>query len=579
MTIDLEEQSVGSRRLTEQSPPSEARVESSSLSSPHNPTVRHFRQIVLWPLQLMPVQHDEPVQKHCDYIQAHGLTSLWREVEDEFTGDPALFQERHYSEFITFLPSVQRFLYGEGTGRGTGVNQESPIRVFRRSDVAQVRMTYADPGVAPVIFDVAHIDLYFFYDIDLVILAMEIYADDLPLSCVKDTMLRFPRGYPTYWEPEGQGGHCLKKAEWLAKDGTVLSSSDYEDKSKYLSFVCRYRAPCIASHWEFLLEPLVLHHSAKPGLIRYRQIESHLLPFMAYLTLDNPAALTRADFIRLGLAAPPDPSDALPYSEGHLRDFEHRFFYDRYWTEKDPGRPGTRFICSGRVFTEVSDCSNRFLATRKTGLEQFRHEYFVLFLIAHFHKAAMLMLSDRLVDALNRLEPGNLESVRHFRNVIRQILGVFLRFTHRYWFQEVSEHTQVKELFRLTNRHLGTAKLYTEVRGAIEDMSQYLDSDVLRQQGETMVRLTVVTTVGLIGMATTGFLGMNLIAEADAPFITKFGIFLSVLLPTTAVTIYTVLKSRRLSEFLEKVSDERALVSAKFVAFLDVWRTKLDRLP
>ncbi|HBH78798.1 MAG TPA: hypothetical protein DDY39_03130, partial [Nitrospira sp.] len=298
MTIDLEEQSMGSRRLMEQSPPSDARADSRPLSPGHNPTVRHFRQIVLWPLQLMPVQHDAPVQKHCDYIQAQGPNSLWREIEDEFTGDPAQFQERHYSEFITFLPSVQRFLYGEGTGRGTGVNQESPIRVFRRNDVAQVRMTYPDPGVAPVIFNVAHIDLYFFYDIDLVILAMEIFADDLPLDCVKDTMLRFARGYPTYWEAEGQGGHCLKKTEWLGKDGTVLASSDYEDKSKYLSFVCRYRAPCIASHWEFLLEPLVLHHSAKGGLIRYRQIESHLLPFMAYLTLDNPAALTRADFIR-----------------------------------------------------------------------------------------------------------------------------------------------------------------------------------------------------------------------------------------------------------------------------------------
>lgn len=577
MSTDLAQHSVSSRQLMERSPASEASALCSSVSHDRDLIVRHFRQIVLWPLQLMPIQHDLPVQKHCDYIQAQGLNHPWREVEDEFTGDPSLFQERHYSEFITFLPSVQRFLYGEGTGRGTGVNQESPIRVFRRSDVTRVRMTYPDPRVVPVIFEVAHIDLYFFYDIDLVILAMEIFADDLSLECVEDTMLRFARGYPTYWEPEGHGGHCLKKAEWLAKDGTVLASSDYEDKGKYLSFVCQYRAPCIASHWEFLFEPLVLHHSGKTGLIRYRQIESHLLPFMAYLTLDNPAALTRADFIRLGLAAPPDSSDALPYSERHLRDFEHRYFYDRYWTEKDPGCPGTRFICSGRVFTEVSDCSNRFLATRKTGLEPFRHEYFVLFLIAHFHKAAMLMLSDRLVDALNRLEPGNLESVRHFRSVIRQILGVFLRFTHRYWFQEVSEHTQVKELFRLTNRHLGTAKLYNEVREAIEDMSQYLDSDVLRQQGETMVRLTVVTTVGLIGMATTGFLGMNLIAEADGPFMRKLLIFLSVLIPTIVVTLYAVLKSRRLSEFLEKIADEHASVSAKLSAFLDVWRTKHDR--
>ena len=129
----------------------------------------------------------------------------------------------------------------------------------------------------------------------------------------------------------------------------------------------------------------------------------------------------------------------------------------------------------------------------------------------------------------------------------------------------------------MTNRHLGTAQLYAEVREAIEDMSQYLDSDVLRRQGETMVRLTVVTTVGLIGMATTGFLGMNLIAEADGPFARRFLIFLVILIPTIAVTIYTVQKSRRLSEFLDKVADERVLVRDKFSAFLDVWRTHHDR--
>lgn len=92
------------------------------------------------------------------------------------------------------------------------MNQESPIRVFRRTDVARVRMTYPDPRAVPVMFEVAHVDLYFFYDMDIVILAMEIFADDLPLACVEDTMLRFARGYPTYWEPEGRGGHCLKEA-------------------------------------------------------------------------------------------------------------------------------------------------------------------------------------------------------------------------------------------------------------------------------------------------------------------------------------------------------------------------------
>ena len=541
--------------------------------------VRHFRQILLWPLQLMPIREGEQIQKHCELLQTPGSDNPWREVVDEFTGDPCLFQERHYTEFVTFLPYVQRFLYGEGKGSGAGVDQESPIRVFRRSDVAKVRMTYPDRHAEPITFDVAHVDLYFFYDIDVVILSMEIYADDLPLPQAQDTLFRFGRGYPTYWEPSGRGGHCLEHVEWLSADGKVLAVSDYEHREKYLSFACRYRAPCIASHWEWLLEPLVLHHSAKPGLIRYRQIESHLMPLMAYLTMDDPAALTRAEFIRLGLAAAPGPPESLPYSERHLRDFEERCCYDRYWNEQDREHPGTRFICSGRVFTEVGDRGARFFAARKTGLEQFRHEYFVLFLIPHFHKAALLMLADRLVDAMNCLDISKPESVRQFRRVIRQTLGVFLRFTHRYWFHDVSDHVQVKELFRMISEHLGTDRLYVEVRDAIEDMSQYLDSDALRRQGETMVRLSVVTTMGLIGVTATGFFGMNLIAAAESPILTKVGYFLLVLIPTAALTFYTVLKSRRLSDFLETLADERRSSKAKLTAFVNVWKTKRGRNP
>ena len=492
------------------------------LSSHTNHVVRDFRQILLWPLQLMPIRESEQVQKHCELLQTPDGHNPWREVVDEFTGDPSLFQERHYTEFVTFLPYVQRFLYGEGKGSGPGIDQESPIRVFRRNDVAKVRMTYPDRRAEPVTFDVAHVDLYFFYDIDVVILTMEIYANDIPLTRAQDTLFRFARGYPTYWEPSGRGGHCLERVEWLSANDKVLATSDYEHQEKYLSFACRYRAPCIASHWEFLLEPLVLHHSGKKGLIRYRQIASHLMPLMAYLTMDDPSVLARGEFLRLGLAAAPGPTESLPYSERHLRDFEERYCYDRYWNGQDHEHPGTRFICSGRVFTEVGDRSERFLAARKTGLEQFRHEYFMLFLISHFHKAALLMLSDRLVDAVNHLEITNTESVRQFRRVIRLTLGVFLRFTHRYWFHDVSDHVQVKELFRMTSEHLGTARLYVAVRNAIEDMSQYLDSDALRRQGETMVRLTVVTTFGLIGMATSGWLGMNLIAEADNPIVTKW---------------------------------------------------------
>jgi hypothetical protein len=539
--------------------------------------VGHFRQILLWPLQLMPIREGAQIQKHWERLERPDADNPWCELADEFTGDPNLFQERHYSEFVTFLPYVQRFLYGEGKGSSPDIVQESSLRVFRRSDVAKVRITYPDPRATPVTFEVAHVDLYFFYDIDVVILTVEIYADDLSLSQAQDTLFHFGRVYPTYWEPEGQGGHCPKCVEWLSADSTVLAVSDYEKREKYLSFVCRYRAPCIASHWEWLLEPLVLHHSGKRGLIRYRQIEYHLMPLMGYLVVDDPGALTRADFVRLGLAASPGTPESLPYSERHLSDFEERYCYDRYWNGQDRDRPGTRFMCSGRVFTMVGDRSPRVFVDRKTDLEQFRHEYFLLFLISHFHRAALLMLEARLVDAMNRLDISKPDSVRQFRRVIRQTLGIFLRFTQRYWSHEVSDHTQAKELFRMISEHLGTAKLYGEVRTAIEDMNQYLDSDALRRQGETMVRLTVVTTFGLIGVMATGFLGMNLFAAAESSTLTKIVYFLLVLIPSTVITIYTVLKSRRLADFLETLADERRSSRDKLAAFVNVWKAKHDQ--
>ena len=106
--------------------------------------------------------------------------------------------------------------------------------------------------------------------------------------------------------------------------------------------------------------------------------------------------------------------------------------------------------------------------------------------------------------------------VRRFKRAIRSSFEGFLRFTHRYWFHEVSEQAQTRALFAKCAQHLGLDPLYAEVKERIADMNNYLDADSLRRQANTVVRLTVVTIFGLIGTITTGFLGMNLLAEAEA---------------------------------------------------------------
>jgi CorA-like Mg2+ transporter protein len=533
--------------------------------------VRHFRQIVLWPLQIQPIRSDAQIQEPWDVFKQAGSDNPWSEPRDQFSCDPAQFQERHYSEFVTFLPYVRSFLYGEG--KAASAATESPIRVFRRTDVSRVRMTFPGADAEPVTFNVAHVDLCLFYDIDVAILIVEIFARDLTLTRVQETMYRFGRAYPTYWREDNFGGHCLARAEWLARDGSVLAVSDYEQRERFLSFVGQYRAPYFAGHWQFLLKPLVPDHGVEKGLIRYRQIEYSRMPLLAYLAMDDVRALSRADFVRLGLVTAPGASDALPYSAHYVRDFETRYCYDQFWNEERSGRPGTRFLACGHAFVMVGDANDPFFVDSDAGLlGQFRHQYFLLFLIPHFHKAALLMLSDRMVHALNRLDIQDAESVKRFKRIIRQLLEIFLRFTHRYWFHEVSDQPQAKELYRMTASYLGADRLYDEIRNEIEDMSNYLESDTLRRQANTVVRLTVVTAFGLIGTVVTGFLGMNLLALADSSMLEKIGYFLIVLIPVTILTLYTIVKSKRLSDFLEALSDERMPAAGKFKSLVDVWR-------
>ena len=544
-------------------------------AEPAKKTVRHLRQILLWPVYLQPLDETAPVQDHWEQLAMPAPGNPWREVVDEF-GDPAEFQERHYNEFVSFLPPVQRFLYGQGLGRAVRRTYgESPIKVMRRSDIATARVTL-DQGTRPLDLSIAHVDLYFFFDIDIVLLALEIFADDVPLEVAHETLFRFGRAYPAFWEASGRGGHCPWRVEWLSATGEVLAASDYEKREKYLTFVCQHRAPAVSSHWEYLLAPLVLNHSDKKGDLRYRQLEYFRMPYMVLLAMDDPRELERSELVRLALGTPPGEPGELPYAESYLADFEARICYDRYCDLRPLADwQGARFMATGLTLVVLGQAQDAFFMNPEGGfLGRFRHQHFLLFLIAHFQKAALRMYSDKLVASVSRLDITEPETVRVFRRSIRHALENFLRFEHRYWFLEISNNAQVRDLFEMTRRHLNLDAIYAEVREELQDMSNFLDVEAMRRQNETVVRLTVVTIFGLVGTVTTGFLGMNLFAWADEPAWWRFAMLTLVFVPTLALTFYTVMKSRRLSEFLDELSDERASLAERARALLRVWMRK-----
>jgi cell division protein FtsW (lipid II flippase) len=69
---------------------------------------------------------------------------------------------------------------------------------------------------------------------------------------------------------------------------------------------------------------------------------------------------------------------------------------------------------------------------------------------------------------------------------------------------------------------------------------------------------------------------MNLFSESDASWFTKVVVFLFVFIPTISLTMYTMVKSKRLSDFLDVVSDERVSAWNKTKAFLAVWSRGSD---
>jgi hypothetical protein len=536
--------------------------------------VRQFRQIVFWPLQLIPPQeraHTRSLDWDLLTARAGGANGPWKEIAGAFPRDPSSLSEAHYREFETFLPHVHRFLYGEGARHGSD-RRTPPVRVFRRSDIVQVRVVLDEPAKS-LLFDVAHADLYLFADVNVVILAVEIEGRDLSVECAQEVMYRFGRVYPAGWSDSGNALYCPERVEWLDRNGSAVATSDYERREKFLNSVCQHQAPALAAHWEFMLAPLIVDHGEREGPLRYRLVAGGRMPIMAYLALDVPRSLTPNDYVRLGLALAPGNPSAAPYGPAFLKDFDSRYCYDRF---HDPARgegwTDTRMMCCGNAFVTIGDARLPLFTDAERGvLALFRRQLFLLGLIAHFHRATLLMLMDRFVRTINRVDVEQPNTIRIFRRDLRQTIETFLCFSHRYWFFEVTDQAVPRDLFRMWSEHLDTAHLYAEVSEELERMNQYLDSVMLRRTSGTIVRLTVVAILSLIGTATTGFLGMNLIDETETPLGLKALYFCIVATLTLTLTVYTIMKAGRLAEFHDVLADERLSWRVKLRAFFDVW--------
>jgi len=503
--------------------------------------VREFDLTLLWPLLIEDALHS----KGGPTTDGHGILTSWVEwIENQAEKNgwkerPRKYPQQEppdcyaeYAEFVYFHPFVREFLY---TSRGDlqaygdatpGKPQDAPnrrMRIMERRDAKRLVVEYFHGGQThSVPLRIRQVQLYLF-DTQTAIFVLKLDNEgspalNLPQVQILQDVVR--QAYAPYWEV-GEApkfaGHCPERVtlemENPAKN-VVCSyggSSDLGSKAvtAHLENVLEHREPYTIETLQQLLQPLVpvgIRACSGKESLRYEQIEDHRIPIMSYFAVDDPRRISDGDWQRLALVDDPGRSDCSPYSPDFLRGDFQRFCYDRFWspTGAPPAQDwhNTRWLCSGYAFVGVGDARSDFFTDKVSGgRAHFRHHYFKLGLIAHFHRASLLSFEQRTAEAVESLQHEDELDQRgreEYERTMSQIHRDLVRFRSKYWFTEVSNQPQGIELFDLWSRHLGTVEMFDEVFREVDDATEIVHRWNEKRQSDSQSRLTIVAALFLI---------------------------------------------------------------------------------
>lgn len=463
-----------------------------------NVLVHELRQILVWPFRLEGGRATDPRGLRDAAAKAlanGGWTEIPRLLDHLGTAGDG---QGTYQEFVYFHPFVRDFLYGKN-------GESDEVRLFRCIGCDGLDATFgAGANAFTVEFQVERANLYLF-DAGIAILALELRSDgeviaaDTPqpmrLHHAQTVQERLRRAYPPFWHADGQAGLMPASVRWRRAEGQSGPGHVPPLPAALIGRTVEDGEPPLAGHWQALLKPLLSRDR-----VHIRQVVDDRIPQMLYLRVDDPAAIARGDWVRL--ANCDEPGDLpLPYAEDFLRDFELRHCYDRHWIRNGDGSlnagAASRYLFSGYGFVAVGGEGNGFF--KEFLRSHFRRHYFQLALLAQFEHAALLAESQRLADA---------ESAKDVELALKRVLD----FTQKYWFVDVSNQIQAREMYALWRSHLNTEALYRQVRDEARAAADYRDATENRRAAEATTRLTVAALLVAVPSLATGFLGINLLS-------------------------------------------------------------------
>ncbi len=333
----------------------------------------------------------------------------------------------------------------------------------------------------------------------------------VPLS-LADAMVihdRLRRVYPPYFEqygparcPDSGGG-----VEWLGSDGGPLLSgiAIEKDADSYVAWTARNGDPPVFRHWSRLLEPAVPRAVDVASGVSYRQILDERMSLMFYLAVDDPRAISLGDcegeWMRLAMVDDGGEPETYPYAPEASRTLLRQMTFDLWWSQSDSApaqvEHATRVLCSGFAFgvvTPTSENAAEFPVDERLGLlSHFRHHYYKIGLIVHFHRAALMQFEVEIAGAIERSH-RRMSRDDDFFPAMKRLEREFFEFRSRYWFTEVSPQFQAQRLFDLWSGQLGNLRTFDEVASEVLKAGEL----VSRWQGERQQRGQHALALGVV---------------------------------------------------------------------------------
>lgn len=379
----------------------------------------------------------------------------WELVEDTLIrGLPESENGYAAAEQAFFHVFVQRLLYGERRPR------ERPFELYRYSH--PVGATVEVEEKSRQWREELTIRNHWFYLMDdcSAMVVLELTAPKPVMwSSVLNAISYLRTAHYQHYKQEEDGRWTGGGAPDRVTVGTFGAHSSSVDRTSELQCVVTRKKPVLLDHWNDMLKPLTEQGIEVDAIGDYR------MAVMALIGTLYPERLTDDEWFALAEA---DGAAFKPYSPSFVKTKLEESVYDRWWNKATPEEFGDRVVAGGLTLVRVlrmkpGPMPDWVKRVRNT----WRRQYFQIFFLAHFQRAALMILQNKVGEATQFIPMSRgWRKFSQLRAKLEEIERDMAIFSSRFWFAEASPQVQGQDLFALLRSRI---KLETLYLGVVED--------------------------------------------------------------------------------------------------------------